>query len=807
MIRAAASALWLLVAVPVAAFGQEIPPASSASVATPSATAASASAAGSASPAPAAAEDWIRPENIAERADSLARRLVTQVIDPSTVAAIEKIEAELSALDPEIRASLDQAHHVVEGRNSLIAIQDARRSLQQTSASFPAWRKQIDAEARRVSDELAELDQAARRWSATRERPETAQAGEAVVRRVASSLDLLKRNSEKLKSWRIRILALADRLVDDSAAISDANAQVEAASVAEGTSLFVPDHPPLWQRGLGASLSDEFRQMPGQLAEFRRSTQEYLALDVRPFGLLTLLAAVLMFLFRRLPEHAVQRGRLSEVSPGTIRLLERPYAMALLLALAAAPVILSTAPQRVMQVITLIALFPVARILNVVSQSSNLPLYGGLCAVLVLDRVIAAVTALPALSLATFLLELAMALVLGAGYRRHVAASGGRPAVTRLLDAGMFAVAFAAVAEIGGWSSLAELLGRGTLVTTIIGIYIYAVTLSLEALAACALASPALRRSRFVDRNQDLVQHWTAFAIRFLGVALWLHLALSALGLRVLVSNAITRVLSSGVSVGALSLTIGGILAFAATLLIAMLLSRIVHELLEDEVFPRANLPRGIPNALSTMAGYAIYSLGFVIALAAAGVQLSQLTILLGGFGVGIGLGLQDVVKNFAAGLTLLLERRVHVGDTVQIHDKQVFGRVLSIGMRASVVRNWNGTEAVLPNDNLVSNTITNWTLSDGLQRLEIPLQVTTDSAPGSVIDLLLGVARADNRILRSPPPSALLVRFEARALHLVLHVWTDEPYETTGLLTSEIALAIHRALRDGGIALPAAGA
>src|SRR6185369_13025479 len=197
-----------------------------------------------------------------------------------------------------------------------------------------------------------------------------------------------------------------------------------------------------------------------------------------------------------------------------------------------------------------------------------------------------------------------------AGYRRHVAASGGRPAVTRLLDAGMFAVAFAAVAEIGGWSSLAELLGRGTLVTTIIGIYIYAVTLSLEALAACALASPALRRSRFVDRDQDLVQHWTAFAIRFLGVALWLHLALSALGLRVLVSNAITRVLSSGVSVGALSLTIGGILAFAATLLIAMLLSRIVHELLEDEVFPRANLPRGIPNALSTMAGYAIYSLG-----------------------------------------------------------------------------------------------------------------------------------------------------------------------------------------------------
>ncbi len=804
MTLAVASLLGLLL-VPVAATGQEIPgtaAATPATVAAPSA-AATAPVPVDTSPVMPAADDWIRPEDIAERADSLARRLGKQVIDPSAIAAVDKIEAELSALDPEIRASLDQAHHVVEGRNSLIAIQDARRSLQQTSASLPAWRKQIDAEARRVSDELAELDQTARRWSATRDRPETVQAGEAVVRRVASSLELLKRNAEKLKAWRIRILALADRLVDDSTAISDANAQVEAASVAEGTSLFVPDHPPLWQRGLGASLSDEFRQMPAQLAEFRRSTQEYLALDVRPFGLLALLAIVLMFLFRGLPEHAVQRGRLSEVSPGTIRLLERPYAMALLLALAAAPVILSTAPQRVMQVISLIALFPVARILTVVNRRSNLPLYGGLCALLVLDRVIAAVSTLPAIYLATFLLELMTALVLAAGYRRHIVAAHGSAALTRLLDAGMFAVALAAAAEVCGWSSLAELLGRGTLVSTIIGVYIYAVTLSLEALAACALASSALRRSRFVDRNQDLVQHWTAFAIRFLGVALWLHLALSALGLRVLVSNAIAEVLSSGVSVGALSLTIGGILAFVATLLISMLVSRIVHELLEDEIFPRTNLPRGIPNALSTMAGYVIYSLGFVIALAAAGVQLSQLTILLGGFGVGIGLGLQDVVKNFAAGLTLLLERRVHVGDTVQIHDKQVFGRVLSIGMRASVVRNWNGTEAVLPNDNLVSNTITNWTLSDGLQRLEIPLQVATNSAPGSVIELLLGVARADDRILRSPPPSALLVRFEARALHLVLHVWTDEPYETTGLLTSEIALAIHRALRDGGISLP----
>src|SRR6185369_5723457 len=161
------------------------------------------------------------------------------------------------------------------------------------------------------------------------------------------------------------------------------------------------------------------------------------------------------------------------------------------------------------------------------------------------------------------------------------------------------------------------------------------------------------------------------------------------------------RLLQATISVGALSLSLGGVLAFGLTILAALLLARIVTDVLELEVYPRTTLPRGVPYALSTLVRYGVYSLGFLLALASAGVQLGQLAILLGGVGVGIGLGLQDLVKNFAAGLTLLFERRVHVGDTVQIASQQIFGRVLSIGIRATVIRNFNGVEVVVPNNDL----------------------------------------------------------------------------------------------------------
>jgi small-conductance mechanosensitive channel len=168
-----------------------------------------------------------------------------------------------------------------------------------------------------------------------------------------------------------------------------------------------------------------------------------------------------------------------------------------------------------------------------------------------------------------------------------------------------------------------------------------------------------------------------------------------------------------------------------------------------------------------------------------------------------VGLGLQDLVKNFAAGLTLLFERRVHVGDALQVQGQEIFGRVRAIGMRATVVRNWDGAEVVVPNADLVSCAVTNWTLSDRLRRIEVPVGVAYGTDPDRVVALLLEVARCKEELLTEPAPQALFVGFGESSLDFVLRGWADEVYERTLPLTSELALAVHRCLREADITVP----
>jgi potassium efflux system protein len=706
------------------------------------------------------ADDWIRPEDVADRSDALAPNLDEARPSAATVALLESIDTALTRLDPDLDSALEHARVALSGQASLLAIRDLRRELEGDAEPFAVWKEQLATEAKRVADLLTLITQAQRRWTLTLAHPETAAAGAAVVKRAESSLSLIAQSITVLQAWRVRVLALNDRLGERITAVNDALAKLQAATVSEGMHLLVPDEPPIWQRSIGNLVARELPQISGRLADFHRSTRDYFTRDWRPFLLQPLIAILLMFVFGRFPER--DRGQLSaeQSSSGTARLLDRPYAIAVLFALALSPVLHPAAPRRVIQLLGVLTLLPVARILMLASERMNLAVVLGLVVLLLLDRLAIALTALPGITLILFLFSQCFALALAFQYRCRLRASGESPWMEGILSLAMSGFVLAILAEIGGWSTLASLFGRGVLASGVITLYIFAIALSLEAIFAYVLSSPALRRSRFVDRNQDLVQRWTSIALRLICTAFWITLVLNALGLRDITFDALSSMLEAGVSVGALSLSLGGVLAFVVTLVVAMIISRIVHEVLEDEIFPRTNLPRGIPNALMTLTSYAIYSLGFLLALAAAGVQLGQLSILLGGLGVGLGFGLQDLVKNFAAGITLLFERRVHVGDAVQIPEKNVFGRVLSIGMRASVVRNWNGAEVVMPNDDLVASSITNWTLSDRLHRVEVQVGVAYSSDPEQVIEVLLGVAGTCKWAASHPPPAALFLGF-----------------------------------------------
>src|SRR5262249_45552865 len=160
----------------------------------------------------------------------------------------------------------------------------------------------------------------------------------------------------------------------------------------------------------------------------------------------------------------------------------------------------------------------------------------------------------------------------------------------------------------------------------------------------------------------------------------------------------------------------------------AWLVSRATVSLLEEDVYSRMALPRGVPYALSSLTRYALLLAGFLLALATLGLDLTNITVLVSAFGVGLGFGLQQVVSNFVSGLILLFERPVQVGDSVQLGD--LTGEVARIGIRSSTIRTPAGAEVMVPNSRLIDEQITNWTLSDRRRRVELELGVQGNLDP-----------------------------------------------------------------------------
>jgi len=192
---------------------------------------------------------------------------------------------------------------------------------------------------------------------------------------------------------------------------------------------------------------------------------------------------------------------------------------------------------------------------------------------------------------------------------------------------------------------------------------------------------------------------------------------------------------------------------------------------------------------------------GTVLAVLASGTELTRLTVLVGTLGVGIGFGLQDVVNNFVSGLILLYERPVQVGDYIEVGE--VVGSVRRIGIRSSTVFTDQGSEVVVPNSHLISNEVTNWTLSDRRRRTDIDVAVAEATSPERVGELLLQVARAHPEVLKTPEPLALFTGFGDNALNFQLQVWTATAADVWERVASELRTATTRVLGEAGIDYP----
>jgi small-conductance mechanosensitive channel len=385
--------------------------------------------------------------------------------------------------------------------------------------------------------------------------------------------------------------------------------------------------------------------------------------------------------------------------------------------------------------------------------------------------------------------------------RRGAVAAAPRPALFRALGLGMLAaMAVALVLAAIGYLRLGRLLGSGALSFGYIAMVLYAGFRVAQGLVAYALRTRPLAYLRLVQRRRALLEERARRVLRGLAIAGWALAMLGTLGLYLKARDAIGAALAAGISRGNLSLTVGDVMAFGVTVWLAFLVSRLARFVLEEDVYPRISLARGIPNTVSTLLHYTILLLGFIFAVAAMGVDLNRVTILVGAFGVGIGFGLQAVVNNIVSGIILLFERSIQVGDAVQIGD--LAGEVRRIGMRSSTVRTWEGAEVIVPNGILTAEKLSNWTLSDRLRRVDVRVVVAHGSDAARVLTLLRDTAAAHPGVLGEPAPEAFFMGFAATGLEFELRAWTAR-FEEAPQVKSGLGLAILAALIGAGIEIP----
>jgi small-conductance mechanosensitive channel len=256
-------------------------------------------------------------------------------------------------------------------------------------------------------------------------------------------------------------------------------------------------------------------------------------------------------------------------------------------------------------------------------------------------------------------------------------------------------------------------------------------------------------------------------------------------------------------TIGDYTFTISGLLIFVLILIASMFLSRLVSFFASEPVAAHeaheSTTKVGIGSWLLLVRIF-IISMGLFLALAAAGIPLDKITIIIGALGVGIGLGLQSLVNNLVSGLIIAFEKPVNVGDNIEVNGKP--GTMKSIGFRSSVVTLSDGACLIIPNGDLLSQHLVNWSMAKNVKKISTKVGVAYGSDLQQVKSILQNILKADDRIIKYPEPSVVAKEFNHSSIDFELSYWVRNQHESSAVV-SNIIEGIDREFKNAGIVIP----
>jgi small-conductance mechanosensitive channel len=365
------------------------------------------------------------------------------------------------------------------------------------------------------------------------------------------------------------------------------------------------------------------------------------------------------------------------------------------------------------------------------------------------------------------------------------------------------AVAAIAVALLAGYAGFATFVaGRTIFTVTLLGV-LYLLLAASDRLIG-EMLTPGAARSRAIaanlgvdPRRLGLIGTVLSGVIRTLFVLLALALMIGPWEIAAADLLETMRLATFGIKIGDISISFGAVLGAVVVFTVVIVVTRIVQRWLETRLLPSTEIEPSLQLSISTVFGYVGFIIALVMALAEIGIDPQKIALVAGALSVGIGFGLQSIVSNFVSGLILLAERPIRVGDQIVVKNEE--GYVRRISVRATEIETFDKASVIIPNSELITGLVKNWTHSNTLGRVNIKIAVSYDCDPDAVMAILKACVGEHASVLKEPPPAVLLTEFGASAL--VFEMFFIVPnLSDRGRIKSDIHIAILRQFRAAGI-------
>ncbi len=707
----------------------------------------------------------------------------------STAAEIEDLTDQVALLDPE--------------RASSRALRDLEGACLRQVTRLENWARTLEHRAAELDVRREELKSSLESWQFTRDGLVQDEVGEGLLSEIDSLLTRHQTVTGRLDTHYTNVLSLRTRISEQVQRLTTSLGILGGLGRERLWSLVQPESPPIWSvkdesgqtGGLGAKIGSAWRDAISPIGPFLKEQNSRLVVQALVF--IGLLAGILIARSRT--------GSGPKADPDTElpAIFARPASAAFIATLVLDRVFHVPAPETFIVLVRAVSVLPLLRLAPRMLPERYVGPITFIALLYLLDSgeflFVADAPLHRAHLLAVSLLGLGAAIVFIARERRE---PDGGASQLRLGFMAIIGLLFAVgcITNVYGAVELARVVTNDLLSAFYIVLVVIIAVRGVEDVTGIALSHAPFQKLRSVRRHQAMLQRRANLVVRAGIIVLGARAMLGSLGLERALVDGFLALMKAGGTVGALTLTVGDFFAFFFTLWVAFQVSRYLQFALGEDILPGISLPRGMNQTIVRLTHYAVVTLGFMLAVAASGMDVSKLAILAGGLGVGLGFGLQSIVNNFISGLILMFERPIQVGDTIEVGT--LIGRVKSIGIRASTVRTYSGAEVVVPNANLVASEVVNWTLSDRLRRIELPLGVAYGSDPEQVSEILLAAAAGHEDALTRPEPLAVFLGFGESALEFELRFWTRE-FDEWQRIRGQVATQVQRSMAEAEIEIP----